>query len=60
MCLKIVKILGVRGLGETGKNYAIDKAIEALYGEFEENYIHINITYKQTYFNRQFVFIYIK
>jgi len=36
---EIVKILGVRGLGETGKNYAIDKAIEALYGEFEENYI---------------------
>ena len=36
---EIVKILGVRGLGETGKNYAIEKAIEALYGEFEENYI---------------------
>ena len=36
---EIVKILGVRGLGETGKNCAIDKAIEALYGEFEENYI---------------------
>ena len=36
---EIIKILGVRGIGETGKNYAIDKAIESLYGEFEENYI---------------------
>jgi putative phage-type endonuclease len=36
---EIIKILGVRGIGETGKNYAIDKAIESLYGEFEENFI---------------------
>lgn len=36
---EIIKILGVRGLGETGKSYAIEKAIESLYGEFEENYI---------------------
>ena len=36
---EIVKILGVRGLGETGKTYAIEKAIEELYGEFEEQYI---------------------
>ena len=36
---EIIKILGVRGLGETGKSYAIDKAIEQLYGEFEENFI---------------------
>ena len=36
---EIIKILGVRGLGETGKTYAIEKAIEELYGEFEENYI---------------------
>ena len=34
---EIIKILGVRGLGETGKSYAIDKAIEQLFGEFEEN-----------------------
>ena len=27
---EIHKLLGVRGLGETGKNYAIDKAIEQL------------------------------
>lgn len=36
---EIVKILGVRGLGETGKSYAIDKAIEQLFGEFEERFI---------------------
>jgi exodeoxyribonuclease (lambda-induced) len=36
---EIVKLLGVRGLGETGKTYAIDKAIEQLYGEMEENFI---------------------
>ena len=33
------KIAGVKGLGETGKTYAIEKAIEELYGEMEENYI---------------------
>lgn len=36
---EIVKLLGVRGLGETGKTYAIEKAIEELYGEFEEPFI---------------------
>lgn len=36
---EIIKILGVRGLGETGKTYAIEKAIEQLYGEMEENFI---------------------
>lgn len=36
---EIVKLLGVKGLGETGKNYAIEKAIQELYGDFEENYI---------------------
>jgi putative phage-type endonuclease len=40
---EIIKILGVRGIGETGKNYAIDKAIESLYGEFEENYISFDM-----------------
>jgi exodeoxyribonuclease (lambda-induced) len=35
---EIVKLLGVRGLGETGKSYAIDKAIEQLYGEMEETF----------------------
>lgn len=36
---EIIKILGVRGIGETGKTYAIEKAIEQLYGEFEEPFI---------------------
>jgi exodeoxyribonuclease (lambda-induced) len=36
---EIYKLLGVRGLGETGKTYAIEKAIEELYGEMEENFI---------------------
>jgi putative phage-type endonuclease len=36
---EIVKILGLRGIGETGKTYAIDKAIEELFGEMQENYI---------------------
>ena len=36
---EIIKILGVRGLGETGKSYAIEKAIEQLFGEFEERFI---------------------
>ena len=40
---EIIKLLGVRGLGETGKNYAIDKAIEQLHGEFEEQYISFDM-----------------
>jgi putative phage-type endonuclease len=36
---EIIKILGIKALGETGKTYAIDKAIQELYGDFEENYI---------------------
>ena len=36
---EIIKLLGARGLGETGKTYAIEKAIQELYGDFEENYI---------------------
>lgn len=36
---EIIKLLGVHGLGETGKTYAIEKAIEQLYGEIEENFI---------------------
>lgn len=33
------KLLGIKALGETGKSYAIEKAIEELFGEMEENYI---------------------
>lgn len=36
---EIIKLLGIKGLGETGKTYAIEKAIEQLYGEFEEPFI---------------------
>jgi exodeoxyribonuclease (lambda-induced) len=36
---EIYKLLGIKGLGQTGKNYAIEKAIEELYGEMEENFI---------------------
>jgi exodeoxyribonuclease (lambda-induced) len=36
---EIVKLLGVKGLGETGKSYAFDKAIEQLFGEMEESFI---------------------
>lgn len=36
---EIIKLLGIKELGETGKTYAIEKAIEELYGEFEEQYI---------------------
>jgi len=35
---EIHKLLGVKGLGETGKSYAIEKAIEQLYGQVEDNY----------------------
>jgi len=36
---EIIKLLGIKALGETGKTYAIEKAIEELYGEFEERFI---------------------
>ena len=36
---EIHKLMGVRGLGETGKSYAIEKAIEELYGDVDENFI---------------------
>jgi len=40
---EIQKLLGVRGLGETGKTYAIEKAIEELYGEMEENFVSFDM-----------------
>jgi len=36
---EIYKLLGIKALGETGKSYAIEKAIEELFGEMEENYV---------------------
>jgi putative phage-type endonuclease len=40
---EIHKLLGVRGLGETGKLYAIEKAIKELYGEMEENFVSFDM-----------------
>lgn len=40
---EIHKLMGVKGLGETGKTYAIEKAIEQLYGETEENFISFDM-----------------
>lgn len=36
---EIYKLMGVRGLGETGKSYAIEKAIEQLYGREEDGFV---------------------
>ncbi len=36
---EIHKLMGIKGLGETGKSYAFDKAVENLFGEVKENYI---------------------
>jgi len=36
---EIHRLMGVQGLGETGKTYAIEKAIEELFGQVEENYV---------------------
>lgn len=33
------KLMGIKGLGETGKTYAFDKAIETLFGETEESFM---------------------
>lgn len=36
---EIHKLMGIKGLGETGKSYAFDKAVETVFGEVEENFI---------------------
>lgn len=36
---EIYKLMGVKGLGDTGKSYAIDKAIEELFGDVEDRFI---------------------
>lgn len=38
-----IKALGIKALGETGKSFAIEKAIEELFGEMEENYISFDM-----------------
>ena len=36
---EIYKLMGIKALGYTGKSYAIEKAIEQLYGDVDENFI---------------------
>lgn len=36
---EIYKLMGIKALGETGKGYAFDKAVEELFGETEETFI---------------------
>jgi len=40
---EIHKLMGVKGLGETGKNYAFEKAIEQLYGLIDENFVSFDM-----------------
>lgn len=35
---EIHKLMGIKSLGETGKTYAFEKAIEQLYGQIDENF----------------------
>jgi len=35
---KIIDLLGIKGLGLTGETYAVEKAIEQLFGEVEEGF----------------------
>jgi len=36
---EIHKLMGIRGLGETGKSYAFEKAVEELFGDVEANFV---------------------
>jgi exodeoxyribonuclease (lambda-induced) len=36
---EIYKLMGVKGLGETGKTYILEKAIEQLYGKEEDDFV---------------------
>jgi len=36
---EIYKLMGIKALGETGKSYAFDKAVETVFGEVEENFV---------------------
>lgn len=36
---EIHKLMGIKALGETGKTYAFEKAVESVFGEVEETYI---------------------
>ena len=36
---EIHKLMGIKGLGEIGKSYAIEKAIEEVFGNYQDDYI---------------------
>ena len=40
---EIYKLMGVKGLGETGKSYAIEKAIEELFGKTDDNFMSFDM-----------------
>jgi putative phage-type endonuclease len=40
---EIHKLMGLKGLGETGKSYAFDKAVEELFGEVKDNYVSFDM-----------------
>lgn len=40
---EIHKLMGIKGLGETGKSYAFEKAIEELFGLFDENFVSFDM-----------------
>lgn len=40
---EIHKLLGIQGLGETGKIYAFEKAVEAVYGLEEESFVSFDM-----------------
>ena len=40
---EIYKLMGIKALGETGKGYAFDKAVEQLYGETDENFVSFDM-----------------
>ena len=40
---EVYKLMGIKALGETGKGYAFDKAVEQLFGETEENFVSFDM-----------------
>jgi putative phage-type endonuclease len=36
---EIHKLMGIKGLGETGKTYAFEKAVEQVFGTIEDNFV---------------------
>ncbi len=40
---EIHKLMGIKGLGETGKTYAFEKAVESLFGLVEDDYVSFDM-----------------